>query len=211
MVRSSLRLIAALSSMLMPLQPLQAQTTPASFAQYLNGVSWPDGQVLRFSELAGCRETSGPAPVPNSPGRVKQLEKELAAMQQHHKEANHLLYAAGASRYGHLLESWQEVSRSSGEVVHELQGKLNWETQQNVSMKEVALNYSCDSGRVTVLSADGLQRCNVGEVTYHYRGGRHDASWDDCLWLEKHDPAPQELDTAGGTTNHDQRIWVYAP
>ena len=211
MVRSSLHLIAALSSTLIHLQPLQAQTTPVSFADYLNGVSWPDGQVLRFSELAGCRETSGPARVPNSPGRAKQLEQELAAMQQHHKEANHLLYAAGASRYSHLLESWQEVSRSSGEVVQELQAKLNWEKQQNVSIEEVALNYGCDSGTVTVLSADGLQRCIVSKVRYHYRVGRHDASWDDCLWLEKHDPPPQALDTAGGSIKHDQRIWVYAP
>lgn len=203
--------MAALIAVLFGITPVMAQTTPMTFERHLNGLKWPGGQVLRFSELADCRELYGPAAVPNSPGRVQQLETELAAMQRQHREANHLLYAAGASRYGHLLESWQEVSRSSGEVAQELQQQLKWEREQNVSVEEIALTYACHRGEVTVFSAEGLQRCSVDKVGHHYRDGRHEAQWNHCLWLEQFAPAPEILDSTAGAIDHDQRIWVYAP
>ena len=164
------------------------QHTPETFSTYLNRLSWPDDRVMRFSQLQQCREEHGAGVVPNSPGRVQQLEAELNAVRKEHEEAQKLVFAAGSGRYGHLLPSWQEVARSTAEVMQGLEQQLEWERNQNVSPQIIPVGYSCSGGVVMVWSAEGEQRCSVVNVTHHYSDGRHDVVWDHCSWLESGEP-----------------------
>lgn len=134
------------------------QHDPQSFAAHLNRLSWPNDQVLRFSQLNQCSEAQGAAMVPNSPGRVEQLESELNAVRSELEQAQQLVFAASSGRYGHLLPSWQEVARSTAEVMLNLEHNLEWERRHNVSQQIIPVRYSCTNGAVTVWSSEGEQR-----------------------------------------------------